>query len=374
MVQTGVLVAALLALGAGGALNPASALQFCGAPDKEVGYSEDEVMFSNTEKSNLWAEGYVQPGRYFAGISVKVNQGNVQHVAWFPAAPCFPDTGEKWDWVKVKVTKDLQGTPPTPNNHCYIRFDLVSTYCKKNCNRHGNVSCRSLGGLSVVARGPSNWKSDHPEINCLVKMESRPPPPPVYICRNPPFRPPPNTTETTSTTTATDLSPSSASSASSSPSVVLLIVVPVVAVVIFLVIVVVVVVVVCRRRRRRRSAASLPCVPTRRGLAASWRVGSEVQVDDNHVDVAPPTGPTVLPRVAPRQQEPDYLYFGDDEEHIYDEFPEPPIYEEIPEPPTYENVAEHSQCHVDEDSDSDDGNYLTPRRAPPGTPSGVTKG
>ncbi|XP_050721574.1 uncharacterized protein LOC127001255 isoform X4 [Eriocheir sinensis] len=268
MVQTGVLVAALLALGAGGALNPASAQQLCGAPDQVVRYSEDEVMFSSAEGGNLSSEGFVKPRNDFAGISVKVNQRNVQHVAWFPADPCFPDTGEKWEWMRVEVTM-LQYMV---SKICFVHFRLVTDYCHKVCHRYDNVLCGwwSLEDLSVVARGPSNWKSDHPGRTCLVNVSS-PSHPPLYTCENPPFRPPsgtpPSTTttpttttitstimETTSTTTATDPFPFPASSASSSPSVVLLIVV---AVVIFLV--VVVVVVVCRRRRRRRSAASRPC-------------------------------------------------------------------------------------------------------------------
>ncbi|XP_050721245.1 uncharacterized protein LOC127001116 isoform X7 [Eriocheir sinensis] len=409
-----------------------------GEGGKETICEETRAGFKYSESTTL----YVKPGDDFKGVSLEVTQelfSATSQVAWFGLDECYSDN----KWIELKV--DVEATN---RRNQILQFTLNIGGYRERCMRQTTWN-KVITGLSIVAHGSANWTStaeetgggcDGPEFTTLQNPPTCTDPPRSITTTNTTTPPPGTTTTTTTTTTAPPV----------------MIAVPIAVVV--AVILAIVVCVTYRRRRRGQGEGQVPRVgdevdvddnymdvaaptgPTvlprvapRLGPSASWAVGGEVQVDNNHkkpptgptvlprvaprlgpgaswpvggevqVDnnhkkpptgptvlprVAPrlgpgaswpvggevqvdnnhkkpPTGPTVLPRVAPRQQEPEYLYFGDDEEHIYDDIPE------FKKPPLHDSVAEQLQCQVDEDSDSDDGNYLTPRPAPPGTPSRV---
>ncbi|XP_050723079.1 uncharacterized protein LOC127001888 [Eriocheir sinensis] len=311
----------------------------------------DDEWANITTMQNLtydWSKFlYVHPDPAFKGVRLVAAGDGWQQDAWFTLDnTCFPLDARWWRlWARIQRRRNDDN-----NNDGFLGFYVRTGDCYLACHRTGHFL--NAVNVTVVAHGPSRWRLTYPR-QCSVEehIQHR------YSWINCNSHPP-----TTTTTIA-------------------IIVVPVMIGVAVVVVVLLVVLTKCYRQRR---VNPVPRVPTRRGLAASWRVGGEVAVSDSHVE--PPTGPTVLPRVAPRQQE--HIFDDDDEEHIYDEFPDPlicqqipeppiyeeipgpPIYEEIPGPPTYENISEHPPSHEAENFDSDDGGYLTPRRAPPGTPSG----
>ncbi|XP_050718703.1 uncharacterized protein LOC126999787 [Eriocheir sinensis] len=303
---------------------------------------------------------FVHPDPGFKGVRLVAAGDGWQQDAWFTLDnTCFP-LDARWWRLLVGV---WGGRNDDNNNDGFLVFGVRTGDCYLVCRRTGHFL--NAVNVTVVAHGPSRWRLSYSrQCNVEGYKQDR------YSWINCTSHPttttttPTTTTPTTTTTTATTIA---------------IIVVPVV-IGVAVVVVLLVVLTKCYWQRRENP---VPRVPTRRGLAASWRVGVEEAVSDSHVE--PPMGTTVLPLVAPRQQ--DHI-FDDDEEHIYDEFPdplicqqipEPPIYEEIPgpsiyenvsEPPIYENISEHPPSHKAENLDSDDDAYLTPRRAPMGTPSG----
>ncbi|XP_050688994.1 uncharacterized protein LOC126981596 isoform X1 [Eriocheir sinensis] len=320
-----------------------------------------------TEKYN-WGDWskilYVHPDQGFRGVRLLVSDGGWRREAWFTLdSTCF--RGDvKWWWLLASVrnyeyeNKDDSG----------LEFEVRAGDCSLKCHRTGHFP--DHWNVTIEAQGPSRWRSDYPRppctvgkytqqrfslINCTtffttstITTTTTP-----TITTTTPTTTTPTTTTTTPTTTTTIPTTTTTTPTTTTPTTtIIIIIVQAMMGVAFLV-------ALMRRLRQRRVSQEVPCVPTRRGLAAFLRVGGEVAVGDSHVE--PPMGPTMLPRVAPRQQEPDYLYFGDDEEHIYEEIPDPRIYQEIPElPPSREY----------ENADSDDGTYLTPRCVPTGITSG----
>ncbi|XP_050717474.1 uncharacterized protein LOC126999156 [Eriocheir sinensis] len=329
----------------------------CPANTTILGDDEWAIIYTWQNVTHDWGKFlFVHPDPGFKGVRLVAAGDGWQQDAWFTLDnTCFP-LDARWWWLRGGVWKRRNDDN---NNDGILDFDVQTGDCYLRCRRTGHFL--NAMNVTVVAHGPSRWRLSHP-WPCTVEgyKQDR------YSWINCTSHPTTTTTTPTTTTTTT-------------ATTIAIIVVPVmigVAVVVLLV-----VLTKCYWQRRENP---VPRVPTRRGLAASWRVGGEEAVSDSHVE--PPTGPTVLPRVAPRQQE--HIFDDDDEEHIYDEFPdplicqqipEPPIYEEIPgppiyenvsEPPIYENISEHPPSDKAENLDSDDDAYLTPRRGPPGTPSG----
>ncbi|XP_050724546.1 mucin-2-like [Eriocheir sinensis] len=320
---------------------------------------------------------FVHPDPGFKGVRLVAAGDGWQQDAWFTLDnTCFPLDARWWRlWGGVGRRRNDDN-----NNDGILDFGVRTGDCYLGCRRTGHFL--NAVNVTVVAHGPSRWRLSYPRqctvegykqyryswINCTSPTTTTTTPTTTTTTTT--------TTPTTTTTTTTTTTPTTTTTTATT---IAIIVVPVT----IGVAVVVVLLVVLTKCYWQRRVNPVPRVPTRRGLAASWRVGGEEAVSDSHVE--PPTGPTVLPRVAPRQQE---HIFDDDEEHIYDEFPdplicqqipEPPIYEEIPgppiyenvsEPPIYENISEHPPSDKAENLDSDDDAYLTPRRGPPGTPSG----
>ncbi|XP_050707816.1 uncharacterized protein LOC126993052 isoform X1 [Eriocheir sinensis] len=309
----------------------------------QITISGDEEWKNVTTEKYNWYDWstvlYVHPDPGFKGIRLVAAGDGWLSDAWFTLdATCFPGDAQWWElWLCVWNYSS--------NNGHSLRFTVWAGDCALRCRRTGYFP--DYRAVTVEAHGPSRWRSQYPNRPCTLKGYTRQ----SLSWINCTYIP----ITTTPTTTITIIVVSAMIGVG----------------------ILVVLVAVMWRFRQRRISKEVPRVPPRRGLAVSWRVGGEAAIGDSRVE--PPTGPTVHPRVAPRQQEPDYLYFGDDEEHIYDEFPDPlihqeipgpPIYEEIPGPPIYENISEHPRSHEAENLDSDDSAYLTPRRAPPGTPSG----
>lgn len=127
-------------------------------------------------------------------------------------------------------------------------------------------------------------------------------------------------------------------------------------------------------------AAVLPCVRPPQEDAVYLSMDGKHNEKDFYMDVIAPEVPAVRQRVTPLREDASYLPMdgvadsdqhlkmggeAKDDEHTYDKIEEEPIYEELDVPvprPVSERVG------------LDDGTYLAPKLAPPGTPSRVTEG
>ncbi|XP_050721187.1 uncharacterized protein LOC127001061 [Eriocheir sinensis] len=273
---------------------------------------------------------YVKPGDDFKGVSLEVTQGLISaqdlQKAWFGLNECYSDN----KWIKLKV--DVEA--PNILNQL-LHFTLNIEGYSARCTRQTTWN-KVITGLSIVAHGSSSWTSTAEETGgrChgptqFTNLQNPPtctdPPDPITTTSTS-TPPPPGTTTTTTATTTTappGTTTTTTTTTTSTPPPPVVIAVPIAVVV--AVILAIVVCVTYRRRRRGQGEGQLPRVggevdvddnymdmappkgPTvlprvapRLGQAASWRVGGEVDVDDNYMDMAPPKGPTVLPCVAPR--------------------------------------------------------------------------
>ncbi|XP_050731509.1 uncharacterized protein LOC127006069 [Eriocheir sinensis] len=339
---------------------------------------------------------YVHPDPGFKGYRLMAWKSDWQIDTWFPLdKTCFTGDADWWYFgVNLNIGwEDLYYRP-------YLQFEVNAGNCALNCHRLGYFTDKMY--VTLVAHGRSRWRLKSPRPSCTVEgfnsnfsLINCTPTTTTPTMTNPPTRTvttlttPTNTTATTTPTTTIIIT------------IAALVMIGVGVVVVWLV-----------RKRIHHPREAVPRVPTRRGLAAFRGAGGAAADDDNYVD--PPRVPTVLPRVGlvrgewrvveevvdddnyvdvvavprgqPPRQEPDYLYFGGEagEEPIYEEIDAPRVSRVPPrvaprqEGHGYLNMGDGidlpAPLHVYENGDTDDGTYLTPRRAPPGTPSGATEG
>ncbi|XP_050731508.1 uncharacterized protein LOC127006067 [Eriocheir sinensis] len=321
---------------------------------------------------------FVHPDSGFKGVRLVSKGDDWQHDVWFTLDnTCFPRDAE-WQALYVGVWKKRNDDNNDYDLWPKVRAGDCAFKCRKTGRYPGDVK------LTVAGHGPSRWRLESP-APCTVERYTNK----TYSLINCKSNPINTTSESTIALTP--------------------ITIIVASVMICVAVLVVVLVVVTRRFRKRRELSQVPRVPPRLGLAASWGAGGEAADDDNYVD--PPRVPTVLPCVrlergvwhvvdeasnddkrteSPRvgelpRQEPDYLFFGDEEgeEHIYEDINAPrlaavlprgaPLQEETNylhfggEEPIYNNIDLPAPPPVYENVDTDEDTYLTPRRAPTGT-------
>ncbi|XP_050713613.1 uncharacterized protein LOC126996794 [Eriocheir sinensis] len=312
---------------------------------------------------------YVHPDPNFKGVRLVATGDGWRRAAWFTLDnTCFPQDADWWQlWINVE--RKWRNVNP------FLTFKLMAGKCSFQCYGEGHFTGDM--NVNIEAQGPSRWRLEDPEpcsvVNNVQQRFS------TIECAEPRV---PKIITITSTTSKTTTSPKMTGA--------------VTAVVVLVVIIVLVggvsVVVVAKRRIRQGRLR----VKSWNWLAACWGVGGQVVDGDNHKEtpmvpkvlphmrpwrglaassanrgeaadinqVKPPIVPTVHPRVPPRRGlAASWAVRGeaaDDNNHAA--------------PPRVEIAAPASYHHQSKNVDDDDDDYLTPRRAPPGTPSGVTEG